>query len=67
MTKLATIDWQALDYVRNTNGGATVADFVEDFEPVGQWLWDRLESRGLVVVDALGRIRLGEQPKESLP
>lgn len=30
----------ALEYVRNTNGGATIATFVEDHEPIGERLWE---------------------------
>ena len=29
----------ALQYVKNTNGGATVKHFMEDHEPVGVHLW----------------------------
>lgn len=48
----------ALRYVRNTNGGATIAHFLEDHEPVGQLLWDSLSNEGLVTTDENGRIKL---------
>ena len=58
----------ALQYVRNTNGGATRAHFFEDHEPVGPLLWDDLsypcalacERRrpGYVRTDEAGRIHL---------
>jgi len=38
----------ALQYVKNTNGGATKDNFVEDHEPVGEWLWHELVSQGWV-------------------
>jgi hypothetical protein len=44
-------DLQALQYVRNTNGGANVEAFIEDHEPIGQWLWDKLSRGGLVRVN----------------
>lgn len=36
---------QALRYVRNTNGGATLADFIEDHEPIGDQLWRDLRHK----------------------
>ena len=43
---------QALQYVKNTNGGATVDNFIEDWLPVGRMEWDLLMQEGLVnVVD----------------
>lgn len=29
----------ALEYVRNTNGGAGLTNFLEDWEPIGDRLW----------------------------
>lgn len=48
----------ALAYVRNTNGGATLASFVDDFEPVGARRWAELVAAGLVCVRDNGRIYL---------
>ena len=42
---LNSLHLQALQYVRNTNGGAHLRHFVEDFEPIGHQLWDELRSR----------------------
>lgn len=50
----------AARYVKNTNGGATRADFIEDHEPIGVPLWDDLSKAGLVRQDENGRIRLTE-------
>lgn len=41
---------EALKYLRNSNGGATKDNFVDDFDPIGGLLWDFLEENGLVVV-----------------
>jgi hypothetical protein len=50
---------QGLQYVKSTNGGATVENFFEDWEPIGSHLWMRLTEKGLVeIVD--GKIFLTE-------
>ena len=49
---------QFLEYVRNTNGGARQADFIEDWEPIGARVWAELLAAGLVMVDEGSRIRL---------
>lgn len=41
---------EALLYIRNTGGGATVDNFVEDWEPVGGLEWDMLGKAFLVEV-----------------
>lgn len=48
----------ALLYVLNTGGGATVANFAEDHEPIGFRLWAVIESEGYVEKGENGRIRL---------
>lgn len=48
----------ALQYVKNTNGGATKKKFIEDHEPIGKMLWDDL--RGMIREDDHGRIWLTE-------
>ncbi len=56
-----------LQYVENTNGGATKANFVEDHEPIGDLMWDTLWGEELiefndglrVVLTKLGRETLG--------
>ena len=40
---------EALEYVRNTQGNASVARFIEDFDPVGAQLWKDLIVKGLVI------------------
>lgn len=40
----------ALQYIRNTNGGATLAIFMEDHDPVGARLWADLLREGLAEV-----------------
>jgi hypothetical protein len=43
---------KALEYVRNTGGGATLARFLEDFDPIGSRLWfDLVADPALVAVD----------------
>lgn len=38
----------ALQYVANTNGGATKAHFLDDHDPIGSLLWDQLSQAELV-------------------
>lgn len=48
-----------LQYVKNTNGGATVEHFIEDHEPVGRRMWHDLDKAGYVAVSGCtGRIHL---------
>lgn len=39
---------RAAQYVRNTNGGATLTTFIEDHEPIGEILWTSLAKYGYV-------------------
>jgi len=55
---------QALQYVKNTGGGATKADFMDDHEPIGGLLWDSI--RVLVREDDHGRIFLTEDGEKVL-
>lgn len=55
---MTTTQRKALEYVRNTNGGATVVHFMEDHEPIGERLWKPLLDGGLVRVNEDGRIHL---------
>ena len=55
---MADIFSKALEYVRNTNGGATRAHFLEDHEPIGERLWERAAKDGLIRTDENGRIWL---------
>lgn len=41
---------RAIQYIKNTGGNATLADFVEDHEPVGQKLWEDLVQKGMVEI-----------------
>lgn len=56
MSPLTNIEHRALEYVRNTGGGATRAHFMDDHDPVGERLWTALSDRGLVRTDERGRI-----------
>jgi hypothetical protein len=49
---------RALQYVKNTNGGATKAIFIEDHDPIGRTLWADLD--GMIREDENGRIWLTE-------
>lgn len=49
---------ESLQYVKNTNGGATVLNFIEDWAPVGAYEWHLLMSDGLVQADRDGKIWL---------
>lgn len=65
MTTLNEGQLNALRYVRNTNGGADKAIFVEDHEPVGNWLWDQLHPK-YIMTDHFGRIFLTEAGNAAL-
>ncbi len=52
---------EAIQYVKNTNGGATRAHFFEDHEPIGELLWNDLDNAGLVRTDGNGRIHLTDK------
>jgi phage terminase large subunit-like protein len=56
-----------LAYVRNTNGGATIANFIEDWEPIGSMVWDELQTGGLARVGQTGRLELTEAGARLLP
>ena len=51
---------QAIRYVHNTNGGATLANFIEDHEPIGQQLWDELLAERLVRIDEKGKVQMSK-------
>jgi len=56
---------QALQYIKNTNGGATVAIFIEDWEPVGGMEWDLLIMQELAE-ERDGRIYLTKRGEDKL-
>lgn len=37
-----------LEYIKNSAGGATKENFIEDYEPVGQLVWSDLVEQRLV-------------------
>ena len=49
---------RALEYVKNTNGGATQAYFIDDHAPIGEILWRDIEGSGFAKVNAAGFIEL---------
>ncbi|MBE7420635.1 MAG: terminase large subunit [Ideonella sp.] len=51
-------DHQALQYIVNTAGQAGVAEFEDDFAPIGTRLWEHLAAAGLVTVDERGAVCL---------
>jgi hypothetical protein len=61
---------KALQYIQNTTGNATLANFHEDHEPVGPAIWGELSTQGLAYIDSIGIIRLthdGEAALKSAP
>jgi hypothetical protein len=57
---------QFLQYVENTNGGATKANFVEDWEPIGERAWDELWGAELIEFDDNLHVRLTKHGREEL-
>lgn len=49
---------RALEYVVNTRGQASLANFYEDHAPIGARLWQQLAADDLVTVDDWGHIRI---------
>ena len=56
---------RALEYVRNTSGRVTKANFVDDYDPIGSAVWNDLAAIGLVE-ERNGMIWLTEAGKELL-
>lgn len=57
---MTTMEKQALQYVRNTAGGATLDAFMDDHEPIGPLLWRELTDAGLAQVSPGGRVIVTE-------
>lgn len=58
---------KALEYVRNSGGGATVSNFFEDHEPIGDMLWQEIRrDHSLVTQDRDGRLLLTEAGRAAL-
>lgn len=55
---------RALQYVKNTGGGATREIFIEDHEPVGETLWSALADTYIKTVT--GRIYLTDKGEVAL-
>jgi hypothetical protein len=49
---LTNIQKRALQYVANTDGGATHAVFLDDHDPIGHTLWEALAQADLVTIIA---------------
>lgn len=56
----------ALTYVKNTNGGATAVNFMEDHNPMGAFLWKQLLEKSYVGVNIMDRIILTTAGEEIL-
>ena len=52
---------QFLQYVANTNGGATKENFIEDWEPIGELVWDELWGAELIEFNENRRVILTKQ------
>lgn len=60
-------DIQALQYVKNTNGGAEPKHFIEDHEPVGALLWmDLFQRTRWITVNEAGKIVLSPDGEATL-
>jgi len=62
----ASMRTEFLQYVVNTNGGATKADFIEDWAPIGEQIWDDLWGEELIEFDENLRVRLTKHGLEQL-
>ena len=49
---------ELLQYVKNTDGGATMDDFISDWAPVGYMAWMELRGAELVYSNSFNRIQL---------
>lgn len=56
----------ALQYIKNTNGGATRDIFVEDHEPIGEMLWRDAYDLELVDINSNGFVVLTEKGEKVL-
>jgi len=63
---MTPMEMTALEYVRNTAGGATLDAFVDDHEPIGTILWRKLTSAGVAEVSPGGRVVLTEKGRQML-
>lgn len=59
-------DKNALQYIKNTNGGATHGTFVDDHEPIGDMIWNSLYDRELVDINFNGYVVLTEEGEKAL-
>lgn len=57
---------RALQYVKNTNGGASVMHFMDDHEPVGIQILGTLTQQKLVTTDEHGKIFLTQEGELAL-
>ena len=47
-----------LRYIKNTNGHATKAAFIEDWEPIGNMVWNDLLNADLATLNMTGYVVL---------
>lgn len=59
-------DFQSMKYIRNTAGNATLAQFKEDWEPIGDALWTSLTSKDLATISPTGKVVLTEAGDKTL-
>lgn len=51
-------DIASMKYIRNTAGNATLTQFQEDFEPIGDRLWTSLTSKDFATINEAGKVVL---------
>ncbi len=59
---------KSLRYIKNTNGGAKLHNFIEDHDPIGMLLWTDLHNQNVKLVreDEDGRLWLTTEGEEAL-
>lgn len=58
---------EVLQYVKNTNGGATKEDFISDHEPIGNYLWVTYHwEKSLITIGSDERIYLTQAGIDAL-
>lgn len=63
---MTPIQKRAIEYVKNTNDGATRSHFIEDHEPIGELLWEDLWEMNAIHVDIHDVVRLTPEGEKLL-